>query len=43
MDWGKTKAQYVEQILVLRLIAEKMWRKNRVDHNCFVDVRKLYY
>lgn len=27
----------VQQILALRFIVEKMWRKNRVAYNCFGD------
>lgn len=32
----------VQQILALRLTAEKMWRKNRNIYNCFVDFRKAF-
>ena len=32
----------VQQILILRLLAEKAWRKNKPVYNCFIDFRKAF-
>lgn len=32
----------VQRILALKLIAEKMWKKNCDVYNCFVDFRKAF-
>ena len=32
----------VQHILTLRLIGEKMWRKNKDVYNCFIDFRKAF-
>jgi hypothetical protein len=32
----------IQQILILRLIAEKAWRKNTIIYNCFIDFSKAF-
>lgn len=31
-----------QQILILRLIAEKAWKKDKAIYNCFIDIREAF-